>query len=53
MAHDEAKTTWRAYNIRFRPAHVLIGPDGAVAGQGVGLVTKDEVKRRIEALLPK
>lgn len=53
VAHDEAKATWRAYNIRFRPAHALIGPDGTIAGQGVGLVTKDEVKRQIEALLPK
>ncbi len=33
MAHDEAKATWRAYNIRFRPSYVLIGPDGAIAGQ--------------------
>ncbi len=51
MAHDEAKATWRAYNIRFRPSYVLIGPDGAIAGQGVGLVTTDAVKGQIEALL--
>jgi hypothetical protein len=51
VAHDEAKAIWRAYGIRFRPSHVLIGPDGAVADQGVGLVTTPQVQQKIEALL--
>ena len=51
VAHDESKAIWRAYNIRFRPSHVLIGPDGAIADQGVGLVTTPAVQAKIEALL--
>jgi len=51
VAHDEAKAIWRAYGIRVRPSYVLIGPDGGVAGQGVGLVTTPEVQARIEAML--
>jgi hypothetical protein len=53
VAHDEDKATWRSFGIRFRPSYVLIGPDGAVAGQGVGLVTTDQVKERVEAVLPR
>lgn len=53
VAHDEAKAVWRAYGIRFRPAHALIGPDGRIAGQGVGRVTTPEVQAQIEALLPR
>jgi hypothetical protein len=30
---------------------VLIAPDGSIADQGVGLVTTDEVKAKIEELL--
>lgn len=51
VAHDESKAIWRAYGIRVRPSHVLIGPDGGVADQGVGLVTTPEVQARLEALL--
>jgi hypothetical protein len=53
VAHDEQKATWKLFGIRARPAHVLIGPDGAIADRGVGLVTIDEVKTRVEALLPR
>jgi hypothetical protein len=51
VAHDPEKATWRAFSIRFRPSHVLVAPDGTVADQAVGLVTTDEVRRKIEALL--
>ena len=51
VAHDPEKATWRLYNIRFRPSHVLIAPDGTIADQGVGLVTTDVVRGRVEALL--
>jgi hypothetical protein len=51
VAHDESKAIWRAYGIRFRPSHALIGPDGGIADQGVGLVTTPAVKAKIEALL--
>jgi hypothetical protein len=53
VAHDEGKATWRAFGIRFRPSHVLIAPDGTIASQGVGLVTTNEVRARIEATLPR
>jgi hypothetical protein len=51
VAHDESKAVWRAYGIRFRPSHVLIGPGGDIAGQAVGRVTTPEVEARIAALL--
>lgn len=51
VAHDEAKAIWRAYGIRVRPSHVLIGLDGGIADQGVGLVTTPAVQARIEAML--
>ena len=52
VAHDEAKVTWRAYGSRFRPSHVLIGPDGSIVNQGVGLVTTPETRALIAAHLP-
>ena len=52
VAHDPKKTVWATFNIRFRPAHVILRPDGEIDDQGVGAVATRATEARFARLLP-